>query len=146
MTILVQVSSVETMDKLRTTIEDLFKKERYEEITEAIGMHSLLFDPQHTMRDQATLYRIVLNMIKDRISKAKGKDFGTWNVLFPTLLDKNLTSKEIVADAATLDVLTSRRDAFGPFKSVEDFFFWALDDRRLTLGQIVKYIARTVEM
>jgi len=29
---------------------------------------------------------------------------------------------------------------------VDEFFFWALDDRRLTLDQIVKYIEKTAEM
>jgi hypothetical protein len=143
MTTLVQVSSIDTLDKLKSSIEEFFKKEKFEEITQAVGMYSLIIDPQNTMIDQTSLYHSVLNMIKDRISKSKGKDFGTWYVLFPKLLDKSLSAKEVVADAATLDVLTSHRNAFGPFKSLEEFFFWALDDRRLTLEQIVKYIERT---
>ena len=37
MTTLVQVSSVETMDKLKTNIADLFKKEQYEEIKRTLA-------------------------------------------------------------------------------------------------------------
>ena len=143
MTTLVQVSSVETMDKLKTNIADLFKKEQYEEITQAIGMHSLFFDPQHTMGDQATLYRFVLNMIKDRISKSMGKNYGAWYEQFPKIMDLLIYAKHIDTDAASFDVLSSHRDAYGAFKSVDDFFFWALDDRRLTLEQIVKCIEKT---
>jgi len=143
MTTLVQVSSVETMDKLKTNIADLFKKEQYEEITQAIGMHSLFFDPQHTMGDQATLYRFVLNMIKDRISKSMGKNYGAWYEQFPKIMDLLIYTKHIDTDAASFDVLSSHRDAYGAFKSVDDFFFWALDDRRLTLEQIVKCIEKT---
>jgi hypothetical protein len=29
---------------------------------------------------------------------------------------------------------------------MDHFFFWALDDRRLTLEQILKYIEKTAEM
>jgi hypothetical protein len=143
MTTLVQVSSVETMDKLKTNIADLFKKEQYEEITQAIGMHSLFFDPQHTMGDQATLYRFVLNMIKDRISRNMGKNYGAWYEQFPKIMDLLIYAKHIDTDAASFDVLSSHRDAYGAFKSVDDFFFWALDDRRLTLEQIVKCIEKT---
>jgi hypothetical protein len=146
MSSLVLVSNIEKLDKLKASIEEFFREEKYEEITQAIGMYSIMIDPQNTMTDQKSLYQMVLNMIKDRISKNKGKDFGTWYVLFPQLMNKILTSKEIVADAATLDVLTSHCNAFGQFKSVENFFFWALEDRRLTLEQIVKHIERTTEM
>ena len=41
----VMVSSVENMDKLKTKIGELFKNEKYSEITQAIGMHSILIDP-----------------------------------------------------------------------------------------------------
>jgi hypothetical protein len=61
-------------------------------------------------------------------------------------MDKLISSKELVTDAATLDVLSSHREAYGTFKSTDDFFFWALDDRRLTLEQIVKYIEKTTEI
>jgi hypothetical protein len=144
MPVLVQVSSIDTLDKLKSNIAELFKKEQYTEITESIGMHSLLIDPQHTMSDQASLYRLVLNMIKDRISRSMGKNYGAWYEHFPKLMDQLiLSAKHPDADAATFDVLSSHRDAYGAFKSLEDFFFWALDDRRLTLEQIVMYIERT---
>ena len=142
----VKVSSVEQMDKLKTYIEEFFKKGQYAEISQSIGIHSLFIDPQHTMKDQAGLYRIVLNLIKDRISGRTGKSYGAWYEQFPKLLDKLISSKEIVTDAATLDVLSSHREAYGTFKSADDFFFWALDDRRLTLEQIVKYIEKTTEI
>lgn len=140
---LVRVADIENPDKLKTYIEEMFKKEQYAEITQAIGMYSIMVDPQKTLSDQTSLYRIVLNMLKDRISKAKGKEFGTWYVQFPNILDGIVSSNEVISDAATADVLSSHRSAFGLFKSVEDFFFWALDERRLTLEQIVKYIERT---
>jgi hypothetical protein len=41
------------------------------------------------------------------------------------------------------DVIDSRLHGYGPFKSVDDFFFWALDDRRLTLDRIVSMIEKT---
>jgi hypothetical protein len=142
----VLVSNVEKMDKLKIYLEDSFKKSQYSEITQAIGMHSLLIDPQHTMKDQAGLYRGILNMIKEKISRSKGKSYGAWYAAFPALMDKLVSSKQTVTDNASLDVITSHRDAYGPFKSVDDFFFWALDDRKLTLDQIVKYIEKTAEM
>jgi len=142
----VLVSNVEKMDKLKIYLEESFKMSRYSEITQAIGMHSLLIDPQHTMKDQAGLYHGILNMIKEKISRSKGKSYGAWYAAFPALMDKLVLSKQTVTDNASLDVITSHRDAYGPFKSVDDFFFWALDDRKLTLDQIVKYIERTAEL
>jgi hypothetical protein len=143
---LVKVSSVETMDKLNASIGDFFKKGQYEEITESIGLHSILIDPQYTMRDQASRYRVVLDLLKDRISKKKGKEYGAWYARFPKLLEKLVSQKQIVTDALSQDMLSSHQEAFGAFKSVNDFFVWALDDRRLTLDQIVKYIEKTAEM
>lgn len=140
---LVMVSSVEKKEQLRTYLEELFRKERWSEMTQAIGMHSILIDPQHTMADQADLYRFVLDMIKGRITKAKGKSYGAWYADFPKLMDRIVSAKQIVTDAAAAEVIASYRAAFGPFKSADDFFFWALDDRRLSLGQIVKYIEKT---
>ena len=139
----VLVSNIEKMDKLKIYLEESFKKSRYSEITEAIGMHSLIIDPQHTMKDQANLYHGILSMLKERISKSKGKSYGAWYSAFPALLDKLVISKQIVTDNASLDVITDHRNAYGPFKSVDDFFFWALDDRRLTLDEIVKHIEKT---
>ena len=145
MAILVQVSSVESMDRLKTNIEELFKKDQYMEITEAIGMHSLFFDMQHTMNDQMTLYRMVLNMLKNRLRQKMGKNYGEWYEKFPKILDELISEKHLDTDASTLDVLSSHRSGFGAFKSVDDFFFWALDERRLTLEQIVKFIEKTAE-
>ncbi len=140
------VSHVEKSDQLKTTITDLARKGRYEEITRAIGMHSILIDPQHTMEDQARLYRFVLELIKNRIRGARDKSYSSWLSAFPKLLANLVTSKQVVTDEASIGVIASHHDAYGPFRSVDDFYFWALDDRRLTLGQIVKYIEKTAEM
>jgi hypothetical protein len=143
---LVRVGSVEKMEKLKTYVEELFKKGRYAEITQAIGMHSLLIDPQHTMTDQTALYRFVLDMVKERIGKTKVKGHAAWYAAFPKVLDQLISSNQIVTDQASADVIASHRAAYGPFKSVDDFFFWALDDRRLELDQIVKYIEQTAAL
>jgi hypothetical protein len=143
---LVMVSSVEKMENLRTYLGELFNQQRYSEMTQAIGMHSLLIDPQHTMYDQAGLYRQVLNMIKNRINKSKGKSYGSWYAGFPKILDQLVTTNQIVTDKRATEALASHRAAYGPFKSVDDFFFWALDDRRLPLDQIVKYIEQTAAL
>jgi hypothetical protein len=143
---LVRVGSVEKMEKLKTYLEELFKKERYAEITQAIGMHSLLIDPQHTLNDQTALYRFVLDMIKDRIGKTKVKGYAAWYAAFPRIMDQLVSTNQIVVNPAAADVIASHRAAYGPFKSVDDFFFWALDDRRLELDQIVKYIEQTAAL
>jgi len=143
---LVTVSSVETMEKLNNAIEGLLKKGQYSEIDQSIGMHSILFDPKHMINDQAARYRFVLNLLKDRISNNKGKKYGTWYAQFPKLMEELVSKKQIVTDALSLDMLNSHHEAFGAFKSVDDFFFWALNDRKLTLEQIVKYIEKTTEM
>jgi hypothetical protein len=142
----VLVSNVEKLDKLKIYLEESFKKSRYSEITQAIGMHSLLIDPEHTMEDQSNLYHSILNMLKERISKSKSKSYGAWYAEFPALMDKLVISKQTVTDNASLEVITDHCNAYGLFKSVDDFFFWALDDRRLTLDEIVKYIDKTAEM
>jgi len=142
----VTVSSIDTMDKLRTYIVQLFKQERYAEITQAIGMHSLLIDPQHTMNDQLNLYRHVLIMLKERISKTMGKRYGSWYVGYSKIMDQFVNEKQVITDSAAAEVLASHRAAYGPFSSVDDFFFWALDDRRLPLDQIVKYIERSTAL
>ena len=142
----VQVSSIDTIEKVRMHIEGLFKKRQYAEITLSIGMHSILIDPEHTMRDQRSLYRLILDMIKARITGEKGKGFGAWYQAFPKLMEELGSSKQVVTDKAAQEVIVSHRDAYGAFKSVDDFFFWALDDRKLPLDQIVKYIEKTTEM
>jgi hypothetical protein len=141
---LVPVSKVEQKEELKKYLEDLIRRERYVEAAQAIGMHSLLIDPQHTMSDQASLYRFVLGLIKNRIKASKGKDYAAWYAEFPKLLDRLISGKTIPTDAAAADVVASHRDGYGLFKSVDDFFFWALDDRRLPLDQIVAYIEKTV--
>ncbi len=140
---LVMVSSVESTEKLKTNLEQLFAQKRYSEITQAIGMHSILFNPQHMMDDQTGMYRFVLNMIKGSIAQVRGKSYEAWYADFPKILDGIVSANKIITDAAAADVLSSRRAGFGPFNSLDDFFFWALDDRRLPLGQIVQYIEST---
>lgn len=142
----VQVSSVEKLETLKTKIEEFFNKGKYAEITQAIGLHSVLIEPVRMMSDQAGLYRFVLNMIKDRVGRTKGKLYETWFAEFPRLLDELIASKQPLTDAASVNVLSSYREAQGRFNSVDDFFFWALNDRKLTLDQIVKYIEKTAEM
>ncbi len=140
---LVMVSSVDSMEKLKSNLEQLFAQKRYSEITQAIGLHSVLFDPQHMISDQSDMYRFVLNMLKERIAKGRGKSYATWYEDFPKIMDQLVSANKIVTDAAAADVLASHRAAFGPFDSLDDFFFWALDDRRLPLAQIVQYIEST---
>ncbi len=140
---LVVVSSVENMEKLKSTLEQLFTQKRYSEVTQAVGLHSILFDPLHMINDQSDLYRFVLKMLKDRIAKGRGKSYATWYEDFPKIMDQLVSANKIVTDAAAADILASRRAAFGPFDSLDDFFFWALEDRRLPLAQIVQYIEST---
>ena len=142
----VLVSNVEKMEKLKVYLQESFKKARYAEVTQAIGMHSLLIDPQHTMKDQAGLYHSMLSALKEKLRGIKGKSYGTWYSSFPKLMDDLVSSGQVVIDKASLDVIASHCDAYGSFKSVDDFFLWALDDRRLTLEQIVKYIEKIAEM
>ncbi len=141
----VQVSTVENDQKLIATIEGYFKKGHYAEITQAIGLHSTLCDPRHMLADQTRLYRVVLNMIKDRLAGNLGKKYAAWYADFPNIVEGFLSSGKDVNDKLATAVLASHRNAYGPFKSVDDFYFWALDDRRLALDQIVKFIEKTVE-
>jgi len=142
----VMVSSVDSVEKLRAKIEALFKQGKYAEITQAIGLHSILIDPQHTRGDQSDFYHIMLTLIKSRIRERHPKRYSSWLTSFPKLLSGLVEAGQLVTDKAAADVLASRHGAFGPFESVEEFFFWALDDRRLPLEQIVKYIDTTVAM
>lgn len=142
----VREANIANGDILKPYIETLFKKEQYPEIGLAIGMHSLLIDPEHTIRDQAGLYRLVLNLLKERIRGRKSDSYAAWYADFPASLDALVSANQVVTDKPSADVLASYRAAFGPFKSLDEFFFWALrTDRRLTLGQIVKYIEKTAE-
>ncbi len=140
---LVMVSNVERTEKLKDYLEELFSKGRYADITLAIGLHSIVIDSQHTIADQKDLYQFVLHLIKDRITKTSGKSYSAWYADFPKQMDQLLSSGQVMADKAAEDVLASHRSAVGSFKSVDDFFFWALEDRRLSLEQIVQYIYGT---
>lgn len=143
---LVTVTSVENLEKLKTTINTLFEQGKFAEITQSIGMHSILIDPEHMISDQKQLYRLVLNLIKNKINRENPKQYSSWIVEFPSLIDQIVKGSQIVTDAASQSGLASRTEAFGPFSSLDEFYFWALDDRRLTLDQIVAYIRKTVEM
>jgi len=139
----VKVSSVDNNQHLMSTIETYFKAGRYAELTQAIGIHSILIDSEHTMHDQANLYHIVLRLIKEKIQARLGKRYSAWYVDFPKLLDDMVTSGNGIGNKNAASMLASRHEAFGPFKSLDDFFFWSLDDRRLTLEEIVNFIEKT---
>ena len=143
---LVTVSSVEKMEDLRTSINVLFEQGKYAEIVQSIGMHSILIDPEHMISDQDHLYHLVLNLIKKKINRENPKTYSSWIIAFPSLIGRLVQDGVIVTDEASQTALASRIGSFGPFSSLDEFYFWALDDRRLTLDQIVKYIERTVEM
>jgi hypothetical protein len=142
----VRVSTVENDQGLTASIEDYFKRGRYAELTQAIGMYSILIDPQHTMNDQARYYHKVLDMIKDKVRAGLGKHYSAWYASFPKLMDEIISAGGEGNDTVAASVIASHREAYGPFKSVDDFFFWGLDDRRLELDQIVKYIEKTTAM
>lgn len=137
----VYVSSVENLDQLKSYIDAHFAKNKYTEITQAIGIYSILIDSEHTIGDQNRLYRQVLNLLKDRIKAKLGKSYAAWYAAFPMLASD--ASKLASTDKTAADVIGSRLHGYGPFKSVDDFFFWALDDRRLTLDRIVNLIEKT---
>ena len=143
---LVTVSSVEKLEDLKNTINTLFEQGKFAEIIQSIGMHSILMEPEHMISDQDHLYHLVLNLIKKKINKEDPKRYSSWITAFPALLNRIVEEKLIVTDAASLYGLASRTESFGPFSSLDEFYFWALDDRRLTLDQIVTYIQKTVEM
>lgn len=143
---LVTVSSVEKLEDLINNINRLFEQGKFAEINQSIGMHSILMDPEHMIGDQDHLYHLVLNLIKKKINREDPKHYSAWLVTFPALLNRIVEEQQIVTDAASLYGLASRTESFGPFSSLDEFYFWALDDRRLTLDQIVKYIEKTVEM
>lgn len=146
MTGLVTVSNVEEHEKLQSNIDDLFKQERYEDISRAIGIHSILIDPQHTIHEQERLYRYVLDLIKKKINTQDPKKYSSWLASFPKLLSELVATGKSVSDQRASDALASRHAAFGPFRSLDDFYFWALDDRRLTLTDIMKYIQATLTL
>jgi hypothetical protein len=142
----VRVSTVENDQGLMASIEDYFKRGRYAELTQAIGIHSLLIDPQHTMLDQTHYYRKVLDLLKDRVRTALGKHYSAWYASFPKLMHEIVSAGGEGNDKLAMSIIASHREAYGPFKSVDDFFFWALEERRLELDQIVNYIEKTIAM
>jgi len=137
----VNVSSVENLDQLKSYIDAHFAKNKYTEITQAIGIHSILINSEHTITDQSRLYRQVLNLLKDRLKAKLGKNYAAWYSAFPKHAGE--ASKLAGTDKTAADAIDSRIHAYGPFKSMDDFFFWALDDRRLTLDRIVGMIEKT---
>lgn len=142
----VRVSTVESGQKLMAAIKNYFKKERYAEITQVIGMHSVLINPSRMREDQNVLFRSVLTMIKNRISGSLGGNYAAWYASFPKIMDEVIGGKQIITDAGSADILASYRAAGGSFKSVDSFLFWALNDRKLGLDQIVTYIEKTAEL
>jgi hypothetical protein len=142
----VTVSSIEKLEDLKTNINRLFEQGKYAEIIQSIGMHSILIDPEHMINDQDHLYHLVLNLIKKKINRRNPKAYSSWIIAFPGYIDKLVQGGAIVTDQASQPALVSRIASFGTFSSLDEFYFWALDDRRMTLDQIVKYIEKTVEM
>jgi hypothetical protein len=137
----VNVSSVGNLDQIKSYIDARFAQNKYNEITQAIGMYSLFADSEHTISEQRTSYRQVLNLLKNRIKTKLGKGYAAWYTTFPKLA--NDAPKLAGTDKTASDAIASRLLAYGPFKSVDDFFFWALDDRRLTLDRIISMIEKT---
>jgi len=143
---LVTVSSVEKLESLRTTINELFEHGKYAEIVQSIGMHSILMEPEHMIGDQDSLYHLVLNLMKKKIHREDPKRYSAWLLAFPALLSRIVDEGLMVADNAAQSALVSRLTSFGPFTSLDEFYFWALDDRRLPLDQIIRYTDKTLEM
>lgn len=141
---LVTVSRIESLESLKTYINEQFERGRYSEISQAIGMHSILIDPEHMISDQAALYQLVLNLLKKSVSRKNPKTYSAWLTAFPALIARLVKDNVIVTDAAAQSALAARHAAFGEFSSVDEFYAWALDDRRLPLDQIIRYVERTV--
>jgi hypothetical protein len=143
---LVTVSNIENLENLKTYINELFEKGRYAEISQAIGMHSILIDPEHMISAQDQLYHLVLNLLKKRIIREQGTLYSSWLIAFPALLARLVQEGRTGMDAAGQSALASRHAAFGPFTALDEFFSWALDDRRLPLEQIMACIGKTIEL
>ncbi len=136
-------SQVASLEGVKAVITDLFQMGKYEDIPRAIGLYSVTADPQHTISAEAQLERFVLDLIKNRIRKGREKSYGLWLESFPKLLAK-VVSKKQLSDAQSLEVIASYEAGRG-FRSLDEFFFWAMDDRLLPLGQIVECIERTAK-
>jgi hypothetical protein len=143
---LVTVSSVEKLESLRTTINDLFERGKYAEIIQSIGLHSIMMEPEHMIGDQDSLYHLVLNLIKNKVHRKDPKRYSSWLIAFPALLSRIVDEGQVIADDAAQSALVSRLTSFGPFTSLDEFYFWALEDRRLPLDQLIRFIDRTLEM
>jgi hypothetical protein len=143
---LVTVSSVEKLESLRTTLNELFENGKFAEIVQSIGMHSILMEPEHMIGDQESLYHLVLNLIKKKVLREDPKRYSSWLRAFPALLNRIVDEGQVIADDAAQSALVSRLASFGPFTSLDEFYFWALEDRRIPLDQLVRYINRTIEM
>lgn len=143
---LVTVSGIERMEDLKNSINRLFEQEQYEAITQSIGMHSILVEPENMLTDQDGLYHFVLNLLKKQLTRSIGASYSSWLKAFPSLLVRIDRDGALVTDASARSTLASRHAAFGAFTSLDEFYFWALDDRRLPLGQIVAYVRKTLEM
>lgn len=143
---LVTVSSVEKLESLRTTINELFEHGKFAEIVQSIGMHSILMEPEHMIGDQDSMYHLVLNLMKKKIQREDPKRYSAWLIAFPALLSRLVDEGQVIADDAAQSALVSRLTSFGPFTSLDEFYFWALDDRRLPLDQLIRYIDRTTKM
>jgi hypothetical protein len=102
---LVRVSNVEKMDGLQSYINEQVARGKYAEIIQAIGMYSLLIDPEHTIADQERLYRQVLGLLKDKIRSKDPRIYALWLDSFPRHLDRIVEQEEIDKDASAQNVL-----------------------------------------
>ncbi len=142
----VKVSEVEKDRDIAAEIEEYLNQGKYTEIVQLVSLHAVLMDPQHLMQDQKSLFQTTLSIIKNKIAGRLGNQYGVWYSDFPKLLDRIIANGQAPGDPRSAEALSSHRAAYGQFRSLEDFFFWALDDRRLTLDQIIKYIDKTAAM
>src|SRR4030067_2013957 len=123
---ILMVSNVENIEKLRSTVEELFKQGRYEEVSRAIGMYSLFTDPGHTRIDQSQLYHHVLDLIKNKISKENRTSYSSWLSAFPKLMAELAAGHTVVIDKASADALASHHGSPRPCRAGGGFFGWGL--------------------
>lgn len=142
----VKVEKLENIDQLKSYIEELFRKGLYDEINQAIGMHSLFIKPEYTRKDRHALLSYLLGLIKGKINKEHASGYYAWLSAFPKLLADIIANKSAIAGKASGHVLASRQSGYGPFMSLDDFFFWAMEDNRISLGDAVYYIEKTAEL
>jgi hypothetical protein len=83
------------------------------------------------------------HILKKKITHEDPKTYSSWIIAFPSLLEAFVKEGRIVTDQSAQEVLASRHKAFGPFSSIDEFWFWALDDRHLPLEQIIHYLRDT---